>query len=578
MATHSMSIKSKLLIGFATLSALIAVMGWGGIAAARNLNGRIDTLGSRNLVDLRAVMEIKEFEDGWHRALLNNVLFQDPKQMQEQADKMKIRDDSLKIVLGIIRQRSTGAQAEALDVAAATWKSIESEKDATLFLSTSGKKAEARDYWIEKGRPLIKKFDKALADVKTGQEAEIADSMLNSALLYARTRWMLIAAALGSALAGMGFGLWLASSISRALSAVIATLSAGSEQISSASGQVSDSSQSLAEGASVQASSLEETSASLEELSSMTKQNSDNARQANAMAGEASASAQESRAAMERMGQAIGKIKASADETAKIIKTIDEIAFQTNLLALNAAVEAARAGDAGKGFAVVAEEVRNLAQRSAEAAKSTAALIEGAQKNADNGVAVSGEVGRFLGQIAEKVQKLSGLVGEVSAASEEQTKGITQISTAVTEMDKVTQGNAASAEESASASEEMFAQAKELGDMVSTLVGIVHGSGAQQSAEWRRPDSRSLPSAGSKPRSASPRPTAVKAPFSGKAASAGNAVRSQVPRTAGPAVANATGRDWEPANGNEKGTGKSNGKGRRPESVLPLTDEELRDF
>ena len=132
MATHSMSIKSKLLIGFATLSALIAVMGWGGIAAARNLNGRIDTLGSRNLVDLRAVMEIKEFEDGWHRALLNNVLFQDPKQMQEQTDKMKIRSDSLKIVLGLIRARSAGAQAAALDVAADAWKLIESEKDATL--------------------------------------------------------------------------------------------------------------------------------------------------------------------------------------------------------------------------------------------------------------------------------------------------------------------------------------------------------------------------------------------------------------------------------------------------------------
>jgi len=277
-------------------------------------------------------------------------------------------------------------------------------------------------------------------------------------------------------------GFFLSRSITVALRAIIDGLSAGSRQISGASGQVSQSSQSLAEGASVQASSLEETSASLEELSSMTKQNSDNARQANAMAGEASASAVESRAAMDRMGQAIGKIKASADETAKIIKTIDEIAFQTNLLALNAAVEAARAGDAGKGFAVVAEEVRNLARRSAEAAKSTSSLIEDAQKNADNGVSVSGEVGSILGRIAEKVQKLSGLVGEVSAASDEQTKGISQISIAVTEMDKVTQSNAASAEESASASEELFAQSRELGDMVSTLVGIVNGASKANAA------------------------------------------------------------------------------------------------
>src|SRR6185295_12799038 len=130
-------------------------------------------------------------------------------------------------------------------------------------------------------------------------------------------------------------------------------------------------------------------SASLEELSSMTKQNSENARQANGMAGEARDAAEGSKGAMDRMGSAIGKIKQSADQTARIIKTIDEIAFQTKLLALNAAVEAARAGDAGKGFAVVAEEVRNLARRSAEAAKSTASLIEESQKNADRGVSVS---------------------------------------------------------------------------------------------------------------------------------------------------------------------------------------------
>ena len=182
---------------------------------------------------------------------------------------------------------------------------------------------------------------------------------------------------------------------------------------------------------------------------------------------------------MSRMGEAIGKIKSSSDQTAKIIKTIDEIAFQTNLLALNAAVEAARAGDAGKGFAVVAEEVRNLAQRSAEAAKNTASLIEESQQNADNGVAVSRKWAGILTQIVESVQKLTQLIGEVSAASQEQSKGIEQIGTAVTQMDKLTQSNAANAEESASASEELAAQAKELGDMVQMLVGIVKGAAAR---------------------------------------------------------------------------------------------------
>jgi methyl-accepting chemotaxis protein len=568
MATQNMSIKSKLLLGFASLSALIAAVGWGGIACAKSLDGRIEVLGSHNLVDLRTVTEIKEFEDGWHRAVLNHILFEETKQMEEQAAKMKVRSDSLDLVLASFRARSTGAQAEGLDVAASTWKAIVSEKEAALYLSSNGKKGQARDYWIEKGRPLIKKFDAALTAVKIGQEAEVAASMQASAQLYARTRWMLLLAAMASALAGMGFGFWLASSIGKALGSVIASLSAGSEQISGASNQVSQSSQSLAEGASVQASSLEETSASLEELSSMTKQNSDNTRQANAMAGEASATAVESRAAMERMGQAIGKIKASADETAKIIKTIDEIAFQTNLLALNAAVEAARAGDAGKGFAVVAEEVRNLAQRSAEAAKNTAALIEGAQKNADNGVAVSGEVGRFLGQIAEKVQKLSALVGEVSAASEEQTKGITQISLAVTEMDKVTQSNAANAEESASASEELFAQAKELGDMVSTLVGIVNGSSGSARADVRMGARNAAPAvhrpAGRLPAAAAPRALSRPATHAKPVAASGKAA----------------GHDWSPETASQpKPANRGNGHAApRPETILPLTDEELKDF
>jgi methyl-accepting chemotaxis protein len=263
---------------------------------------------------------------------------------------------------------------------------------------------------------------------------------------------------------------WLISrSIVVAITRVIEGIRSSSEQVAAASTQVAQSSQDMAAGASEQASSLEETSASLEEMASMTRQNADNARQATTMSQDASNAASQGRETMRRMSAAIEEIKKSSDQTAKILKTIDEIAFQTNLLALNAAVEAARAGDAGKGFAVVAEEVRNLAQRSAEAAKNTAQLIEQSQKNADNGVAVSGEVSSTLSSIVETVVKLQALNREVSAASEEQSKGIDQVSTAVSQMDKVTQSNAANAEESASASEELSAQARELQELVREL-------------------------------------------------------------------------------------------------------------
>ena len=293
--------------------------------------------------------------------------------------------------------------------------------------------------------------------------------------------------AIGLAIGGLVLGIILAvvitRSITRSISRVIEGLKMGAEQTSAASGQVAQASQQMAEGASEQASSLEEVSSSLEEMASMTKQNADNAHQADSMASEAKVAAEQGNAAMGKMAEAINKIKASSDQTAKILKTIDEIAFQTNLLALNAAVEAARAGEAGKGFAVVAEEVRNLAQRSAEAAKNTAGLIEDSQKNADHGVTVSTEVASILGRIVTGVQRVNQLVGDVSSASNEQAQGIEQINSAIAEMDKVTQSNAANAEESASASEELSAQAKELNDMVDTLVAIVGGSAATRARE-----------------------------------------------------------------------------------------------
>jgi methyl-accepting chemotaxis protein len=248
------------------------------------------------------------------------------------------------------------------------------------------------------------------------------------------------------------------------------------EQVSSASQQIASGGQSLAQGANEQASSLEEVSSSLEEMSSMTKQNAENANQAKNLAGEANGNAAQGSEAMSRMSSSINKIKESSDQTAKIVKTIDEIAMQTNLLALNAAVEAARAGEAGRGFAVVAEEVRNLAQRSAQAAKNTADMISESVKNAEDGVKISLDVAKSFDSITGSVKKVNDLIAEIAAASGEQSQGIEQVNTAVAQMDKVTQQNAANSEESASAAEELSSQAEELQGMVAQFVLSLSGS------------------------------------------------------------------------------------------------------
>lgn len=241
------------------------------------------------------------------------------------------------------------------------------------------------------------------------------------------------------------------------------------EQVAAASGQISSGSQTLSQGSSEQASSLEEVSSSLQEMASMTKRNAEYAKEARSLSEGAQSTADRGVESMKRLSDAIVKIKVSSDSTAKIVKTIDEIAFQTNLLALNAAVEAARAGDAGKGFAVVAEEVRNLAQRSAEAAQNTANMIEESVKNAEGGVLINQEVLKNLTEINSQVNKVGAVMAEIAAASEQQSQGVEQVNTAVDQMNQVTQQVAANAEESASAAEELSGQSEEMKGMVAAF-------------------------------------------------------------------------------------------------------------
>ena len=247
----------------------------------------------------------------------------------------------------------------------------------------------------------------------------------------------------------------------------ISEVRTGTAQIDAGGNQISCASQSLAQGASEQASSLQQISASMEQMSGQTKQSAENARQANALAMESKTSADRGQQEMVQMSKAVNEIKQSSTEISKIIKVIDEIAFQTNLLALNAAVEAARAGEAGKGFAVVAEEVRNLAQRSAEAAKNTASMIEESVKRSENGVQIAGRVGQSLEEITTATNKVNTLLAEIATAANEQATGIGQVTQGVGQLDQVTQQNAGNSEELASSAEEMSSQVASLNELVS---------------------------------------------------------------------------------------------------------------
>jgi methyl-accepting chemotaxis protein len=288
-------------------------------------------------------------------------------------------------------------------------------------------------------------------------------------------------------LVGIVLAFFISRSIGRILSRIASALNGGAQQVTMAAQQVSSSSQSLAEGSSEQAASIEETSASLEEMSSMTKRNADNSQQANTLAKQTRAAADKGVDNMTAMSAAMVDIKSSSDDVAKIIKTIDEIAFQTNILALNAAVEAARAGEAGMGFAVVADEVRNLAQRSAQAAKETAAKIEGAITKTAQGVQLSGKVSEALNEIVTKARQMDELAAEVANASSEQSQGIAQVNTAVGQMDKVTQSSAANAEECAAAAEQLNSQSLTMKESVNELLMLVEGTSLAGHQETRPP-------------------------------------------------------------------------------------------
>ena len=315
--------------------------------------------------------------------------------------------------------------------------------------------AGAIEHYVAKFNPQVEATVAALEHSAATVERSTAAELDQRELLVNR---LLVAAMslLGLVLTTLAVFAWrFQRAITQPLTRLATRLGSAADSLSGLSATVTRSSQSVSEGASSQAASLEETSASLEEISGTTGRNAEHAGRAKTLSHHTRTAADSGATDMQAMSNAMDAIKAASANIGKIIKTIDEIAFQTNILALNAAVEAARAGEAGLGFAVVAEEVRALAQRSATAARETAEKIEDAIHKSEHGAALSTRVAASLDEIVTKAREVDELVGAIAVASHEQNQGITQVLSAVTQIDRVTQSNAAGAEETAAATVEM---------------------------------------------------------------------------------------------------------------------------
>jgi methyl-accepting chemotaxis protein len=476
----NMKLSTRLTMGFSVILVLLAVIAVVVVISLSSIQASMDKIIETNVYKLNLYTGMSNCVSQVVSDIKEMIIVDDPaaiEALDKEIESLRSEYDEKWTEV----QKTTASEA-GMDLR----KNMKESADSVRPLNTkviellkAGKKDEAIRTYMDEADP---KDDIWLSNISKSVDLQNESNTVESAAAEATTqRTLLIIIVLGSVtiIAGIAIAVLITRSITKPVKNIVINLTEGAQQVASASGQLSATSQQLAEGNSEQASSIEETSATLEESASMVSQNSENTRQAALLAAQTKASSDKGNSDMHEMMNSMSEIKKSSDQISKIIKVIDDIAFQTNMLALNAAVEAARAGDAGMGFAVVAEEVRNLAQRSAQAAKDTAAIIESNITLSENGVNVAKKVGESLAEITVQAKKVNELMDEIAAASQEQSQGISQINKAISQMEAVTQQNAANAEESASASEELNAQAGNLREIVQQLVVLVDGRSAE---------------------------------------------------------------------------------------------------
>jgi len=508
---YDLKLATKLVTSFIAVLALSAVLGGFSIVQLANVNASTDDIADNWMPSTNAVLEMKANMARYRIQLLQHILSTDEKEMQlyEKAREQyaaalrKNQEDYVKLI-------SSAEEKAGFDEFLKLWQRYEAENAKVAALSNENRAEEARALVREESvrlqGELIKTIDK-LVQLNVDGGAQAAKK---GEALYLSSRNLIIGLLVGSIFLGLILAFWIARIISRPLNEavkiaqtvsagdltsrieartkdetgqllralkemndslvkIVGDVRAGTDTIATASSQIAAGNLDLSSRTEEQASALEETASSMEELTSTVKQNADNARQANQLAGSASEVAGRGGAVVAQVVDTMGSINQSSKKIVEIIGVIDGIAFQTNILALNAAVEAARAGEQGRGFAVVASEVRNLAQRSAAAAKEIKTLIDDSVAKVDTGARLVDEAGATMHEIVESVKHVTDIMGEITAASAEQTAGIEQINQAIAQMDQVTQQNAALVEEAAAASEALQEQAGQLAQVVSVF-------------------------------------------------------------------------------------------------------------
>jgi methyl-accepting chemotaxis protein/methyl-accepting chemotaxis protein-1 (serine sensor receptor) len=471
-----MSVGRKLLGGFGAMLALVLAASGGALWVTRSLN---EDLKSAVNVTARqqylagevnaATSELASCEQG---TVLSDML-SDKARADQYQQRFRARATGLQKALDDLRQLSQGGETESIVKALSQQTSLVLQAHDELTGAVANDKMDAAiETFSQKALPRLEEIGKAASSLVEQQNRELAAASAASASKSARITF----ATFTLTLVGLGLGLavfWVVRGANAALTALATRIAESANHVAGASQQVSSASRSLAQGASQQAASLEETSASTEEIVSITRKNADHASEVAGLMQKTEQDSTESNRTLDRMVEQMKEIDGSSHKIARIIKVIDEIAFQTNILALNAAVEAARAGEAGLGFAVVADEVRNLAQRCAQAARDTAALIEESMANASDGNARLDQMAGAVRSMTQSAIRVKSLVDEVNLGSQEQTRGMEQISRAIIQMEQVTQQTAAGAEQSASAGAQLDSYASGLRDLVHEMRDLV---------------------------------------------------------------------------------------------------------